>query len=131
VNFSDVSHGTDAPLHASARRYDAPAPQSEADAFALASLDVFESAGWAAVHDRARELAGRLADRLRERGRDVAPRGDTTLVAWKSADAPGERAALAERGVALRDIPGRDLLRASVGAWNDEEDLERLLAGLA
>ena len=38
---------------------------------------------------------------------------------------------LAAGGVVVRDLPGTDLLRASVGAWNDEGDLDRLLAGLA
>jgi L-cysteine/cystine lyase len=32
--------------------------------------------------------------------------------------------------VIVRDLPGRGLLRASVGAWNDESDLERLLDAL-
>ena len=35
-----------------------------------------------------------------------------------------------EAGVVIRDLPGHDLLRASVGAWNDESDLERLLRPL-
>ena len=30
----------------------------------------------------------------------------------------------------LRELPGTPYLRASVGAWNDEADLERLLAAL-
>ena len=30
----------------------------------------------------------------------------------------------------LRDLPGRPLLRASVGAWNDEHDLDRLIEAL-
>ena len=30
----------------------------------------------------------------------------------------------------MRDLPGHPYLRASVGAWNDESDLERLLAAL-
>jgi selenocysteine lyase/cysteine desulfurase len=33
--------------------------------------------------------------------------------------------------VAIRDLPGTSLLRASVGAWNDASDLDRLLAALA
>ena len=37
---------------------------------------------------------------------------------------------LGESGVRVRNLPGRPLLRASVGAWNDESDLERLLAAL-
>jgi L-cysteine/cystine lyase len=45
-------------------------------------------------------------------------------------DAAARRDSLAERGVIVRDLPGRGLLRASVGAWNDEHDVERLLAGL-
>ena len=31
----------------------------------------------------------------------------------------------------MRNLPGRPFLRASVGAWNDESDLDRLLAALA
>jgi L-cysteine/cystine lyase len=40
------------------------------------------------------------------------------------------RARLAEAGVVVRDLPGRPWIRASVGAWNDESDLERLLDAL-
>jgi len=79
------------------------------------------------VHERARTLAARLAELLGERGIDVAPRGESTLVSFESADPEAERVRLADGGVALRDIPGRPWLRASVGAWNDEGDLERLL----
>ena len=35
------------------------------------------------------------------------------------------------RGVVLRDLPGTPYIRASVGAWNDEQDLERLVSALA
>ena len=37
---------------------------------------------------------------------------------------------LFERGVVVRDIPGRNLIRASCGWWTSEADIERLLAGL-
>jgi selenocysteine lyase/cysteine desulfurase len=30
----------------------------------------------------------------------------------------------------VRDLPGTRYLRASVGAWNDESDVERLLHAL-
>jgi hypothetical protein len=30
----------------------------------------------------------------------------------------------------VRNLPGRGLVRASVGAWNDEGDLDRLVAAL-
>ncbi|MGH2968130.1 MAG: aminotransferase class V-fold PLP-dependent enzyme, partial [Solirubrobacteraceae bacterium] len=63
-------------------------------------------------------------------GRTVAPRGDSTLVAWEDADPEATRDRLAGTGITIRNLPGRPLLRASVGAWNDESDLERLLAAL-
>jgi L-cysteine/cystine lyase len=33
--------------------------------------------------------------------------------------------------VAIRFLPGTPYLRASVGAWNDESDLDRLLEALS
>ena len=74
------------------------------------------------------ELAARLATMLTDRGHMVRPRGDTTLVAWECADATAVNERAREAGVLIRELPGRNLLRASVGAWNDESDLERLLA---
>jgi len=131
ASFVDGAAGLDATLQPDARRYDAPSLSAEALAFAEAALVTLADAGWPAAHRRARDLAAGLADRLRERGRTVAPRGDTTLVAFSSIDPVQERDRLAERGVVVRDLPTRPLLRASVGAWNDEADLERLLDGLA
>ena len=37
---------------------------------------------------------------------------------------------MAEAGVVIRDLPGTGFMRASVGAWNDDSDLERLLSAL-
>ena len=130
VSYADVAAGMDAELHPDARRYDAPAVPASALAGALAAFEVLDAAGWDALYERARNLAGTLADALRERGHPVAPRGDTTLVAWSAEDAEAEAARLAEAGVVIRFLPGRGLLRASVGAWNDESDLERLLEAL-
>jgi L-cysteine/cystine lyase len=128
--FEDAGAGLDARLHDDARRFDAPALGAEASAFALASLEVLEEAGWEAVHARASAGAARLAGELEQRGRAVRPRGDTTLVAWSCADAEVVRDRLAAAGVVVRDLPGRGLLRASVGAWNDGADLDRLLTAL-
>ncbi len=69
---------------------------------------------------------------LAEAGCDVVmPESRATLVSWR---VPAEESAdvvarLAEAGVIVRDLPGRGLVRASVGWWNDESDLERLVAG--
>ena len=82
------------------------------------------------MQERAAALAESLATALAARGFEVAPRDRTTLVAWKAEDPPAAKAACEAAGVIIRDLPGTGLLRASVGAWNDETDLQRLLAAL-
>ena len=129
-NLADPGAGLEASLHDDARRFDTFALSAEALASALAAVQVLEQAGWAAVHERATALAAQLVEMLNAAGRDTAPRGASTLVSFASADPVAERVRLADRGVVLRDIPERPQLRASVGAWNDESDLERLLAAL-
>jgi selenocysteine lyase/cysteine desulfurase len=62
----------------------------------------------------------------------VVPEERATLVSWQ---VPAEGSAavvagLAEAGVVVRDLPGRGLVRASVGWWTSDEDLERLVAAL-
>jgi L-cysteine/cystine lyase len=130
-NLADPDAGMHARVHEDARSLDSPSLSAEALGCAVASVGVLASAGWPAVHRRGRELAGQLATRLRESGREVAPRADTTLVSFHSQDPEAERERLAESGCIVRNIPGRPWLRASVGAWNDEEDLDRLLATLS
>jgi selenocysteine lyase/cysteine desulfurase len=131
ANLADPNDGIDAGLHEDARRFDTMSLSAEAVACALAAIDLLESFGWNTVHESARTLAASLADQLATRGRVVAPRDDTTLVSFESADAEAERGVLAERSCVVRNIPGRPWLRASVGAWNDENDLERLLDSLS
>jgi selenocysteine lyase/cysteine desulfurase len=126
----DPGAGLQARLHEDARRFDTFALSAEALATGLAAIQTLERATWDAVHERAATLAARLADLLQAAGREVAPRGSSTLVAFASPDPEAERVRLIERGVILRDIPGRPWLRASVGAWNHERDLQRLLDGL-
>jgi len=130
VCFEDTSRGLDSPYKDDARRYDTPSLSREAVALSLAALEVLERHDLDAVLARGTEQAGALAARLAESGRTVAPRGDTTLVAWEDPDPPAARDRLAAAGVTVRYLPGRPLLRASVGAWNDESDLERLLTAL-
>lgn len=130
VNLADAGAGLEAAPHDDARALDAPALPAEGLAFALAAAGVLATPGWDALHARAAGLAASLAERLRERGREVLPRGATTLVAWRDERAAETVERLAAAGVVVRELPGRGLVRASVGAWNDEQDLERLLAGL-
>jgi selenocysteine lyase/cysteine desulfurase len=130
TNLADPLAGLQAQLHPDARRLDSQLLSAEALACALAAFEVLADADWRAVQARACALAARLAEQLAAAGRAVVARDATTLVSFASADPVGERERLAARGVVLRDIPGESLLRASVGAWNDEHDLARLVQAL-
>ncbi len=86
---------------------------------------------WA--HERARDMAERFRVRLAEAGCDVVvPDERATLVSWRVPVevSAGVVARLAEVGVIVRDLPGRGLVRASVGWWTNDDDLERLVAAL-
>jgi L-cysteine/cystine lyase len=130
-NLLDPGAGLDARVHEDGRRFDTFALSAEALASALAAADTLERAGWRETSERAIALAQRLVELLEDSGRETVARDSSTLVSFASPDAVAERAHLAERGVILRDVPGRPWLRASVGAWNDERDLQRLVAALA
>ena len=127
TSLADPAAGLDAPLHPDARRHDTPVVPRETGAYSLAALRVLEGFGLEAVQRRGIELAARLAQELERRGRSVAARGDTTLGSWAAPDPEAAVARCAQRGVVVRHLPGRPYVRASVGGWNDETDLERLL----
>lgn len=130
-NLLDPDAGLQASLHADGRRLDTLALSAETLACALAASRTLESHGWASVHEEARALALRLCEMLAAAGREVVQGGSGTLISFSSPNPAAERATLAKLGVILRDIPGTRWLRASVGAWNDEQDLQRLIEGLA
>jgi L-cysteine/cystine lyase len=75
----------------------------------------------AAAARRAREL---LAPRV-----ELVP-GDATLVSFRSDESTATVARLAEAGVVVRELPGRNLVRVSCGWWTSDGDLERLVAAL-
>ena len=127
-SLEDPRNPLDLVVHPGARRLDMGIQPSSMGAWALASLELFEQFGWERMHARAVELAARLAEMLAGRGREVAPRGRSTLVAWRSDDPEADVERLAAAGVVVRHLPGRGLVRASVGAWSNEEDLERLVS---
>jgi L-cysteine/cystine lyase len=130
TSLASAEHAADLLPHPGARRFDVAVPPAPGVAWALASVGLLHEAGLPWVAERAASLAERLTDSLLARGFEVAPRGRSTLVSWRSADPEGDVARLADEGVAVRYLPGRGLVRASVGAWNSEEDLERLLGVL-
>jgi L-cysteine/cystine lyase len=83
--------------------------------------------------ERAREAAARCKRLLGERFELLAPEAGSTLVSFRfEADAAAalvER--LRERHVAVRDIPGRGIVRVSCGWWTSDDDLDRLIGALA
>jgi L-cysteine/cystine lyase len=84
--------------------------------------------------ERALETAERCRSLLHEAGQEVVtPAERATLVSWRPAEE--ETAAVVRRlsdaGVVVRDLPGTGLVRASVGWWTSEDDLQRLVAALA
>jgi L-cysteine/cystine lyase len=115
-------------FHEDARRLATGLGPAHQLAFALGALDVLEEPGFAAVRARAVGLAGALAERLADQGRSVSPRDDTTLVTFAQEEAPDFVQRALAAGVVIRAFPGLPLVRASVGGWSDEDDLERLLA---
>jgi L-cysteine/cystine lyase len=127
--FEDGAKGLDSILRTSGRRFDGQLSR-ESVAFSLTALQVLENEGLDAIFERAADLADRFAAALAEAGYTVAPRGRSTLIAFEYPDPEAARERLAAAGVAVRNLPGHPYLRASVGAWNDESDLERLLAAL-
>ena len=83
--------------------------------------------------ERAAAMAERCRELLDDAGEDVVvPDDRATIVAWR----PGEEepaevvARLARAGVLVRDIPKTGLVRASVGWWTSDDDLDRLVTGL-
>jgi selenocysteine lyase/cysteine desulfurase len=130
MNLAEPARNLDTAHWPDARAHDSPAVSLESWSAALAAHDVLDGFGWPQVHARATALASGLATALGERGFTVAPRGETTLVSWHAPEAETLPARLGERGVVVRSLPGTTYLRASVGAWNDENDLERLLSAL-
>jgi L-cysteine/cystine lyase len=94
----------------------------------IAALDVHPE--WR--YERAAEIAAGCRELLEPHVDVVTPPGHSTLVSFRPTSDPTELvASLYERGVIVRELPGRNLVRASCGWWTNEDDLQRLLAGLA
>lgn len=125
-SLADPLRALDLPYVPDAARYDVGVAPGPPTAWSVASLGLLEEAGWEWVHARATRLAVRLAELLAAAGADVVERGASTLVSWRDPDPERTVARLYDEGFVVRQLPGRGLVRASVGAWTSEEELERL-----
>jgi L-cysteine/cystine lyase len=126
-SLEDGERGLEPALWPDARRLGTGFPAPHQVEWAHASLDVLEAGGFDRVHERGIAQAERLAELLREQGVGVTPRGATTLVSFEVPDPPAFTEQAAAEGLVIRGIPGRQLARASVGAWNSEDEIERLV----
>lgn len=110
-----------------ARRFDSGWIGAPALAGLAAALEVhpdWRYVAAAASAAQCRELLEPLVD-------VVTPAGQSTLVSFHPPGDPTELVAtLGERGVIVRELPGRNLVRASCGWWTNEDDLRRLIEGL-
>ena len=109
ANLADPNEGLRAGVHEDARRFDSMSLSAEAVACALAAIGILESAGWSAVHERARSLAAGLADQLADRGREPAPRDQTTLVSFCQRRSVRRAPAAGRAGVHRARHPGTSL----------------------
>jgi len=83
-------------------------------------------------YERAAEAAARCRQLLEPLAEVVTPPGHSTLVSFRPPGDPAELvASLRERAVVVRELPGRNLVRASCGWWTSDGDLERLAEGVA
>lgn len=120
--LEDSERALEPALWPDARRLGTGFPPPHHVEWAHASLDVLEGAD----PELGIQQADLLADMLRERGVIVAPRGRSTLVSFEVPDPPAFSERAAAESIVIRGIPGRQLARASVGAWNTGDELARL-----
>jgi L-cysteine/cystine lyase len=115
-----------------ARRLDAGTVSLGALAGAAAAIGWRQEIGWDASFARAAGLAAQLRDLLADvPGLELATAAaPSTIVSYRvSGHEPADLVAAAEAaGVLIRPLAEAGLVRASVGFWNDERDLERLAA---
>jgi L-cysteine/cystine lyase len=82
-------------------------------------------------YERAAQMAACCHELLADVVEVVTPPGHSTLVSFRPKGDPTELvASLDAQDVVVRELPGRNLVRASIGWWTSEDDLQRLLAGI-
>lgn len=120
-SLAEADRAPDLCFRDGARRFDLGVPQGMVQMWALAALDLLDKAGWSWVLERGPAMAQLLVDLLGDAGIPVAPRGPSTLVSFHDPAAAQRVYELCCAGYAVRDIPGRSLVRVSAGAWTSEE----------
>lgn len=132
VGYRSVDDSAAYPLdyHDGARRLEVGTANLAPYAALREAIAVHEELGIGTIRDRIEELTDRLKAGLPDE-RLVSPHEfESGLVAFEVDDAEGVVERLAERGIHVRSVPRPDTVRASVHAFNDETDVDALLAEL-
>ncbi len=124
----------DQPLANTARRFECGTLPTT-NAYGLhESLALINKTGVAHIAERVRMLTEKLVARLRSRGAQVTrAEGENEWSGIVSFSIPGRDARKLAIDLEAKKViltPRGDRLRAAVHAWNDESDIERLLAAL-
>jgi L-cysteine/cystine lyase len=115
-------------------------PRPDAERFATGWIATPMLAGWEATLDlrpdwafeRAAEITELCRRTLADRFEVIGEPGQGTLVSFVPPGDPAETAAqLYAEGVVVRDLPGTGWVRASCGWWSNEDDIDRLVAGVS
>ncbi len=101
-------------------------------AVAYESLQYIDRIGIAAIRSHARPLTDRLQRELPAKGyRPVTPPGtETPIVAFEVSDVDAVQRKLTAANIAATVIPEEKRLRLSVSVFNDDADIDRVIAGL-
>jgi L-cysteine/cystine lyase len=82
--------------------------------------------------ERIAEMAAKCRSEVAERFEVITKPSQAGLVTFRPKSDPTELVEkLRSEGVIVRELPGRNLIRVSCGYWTSDDDLERLLGGLA
>jgi L-cysteine/cystine lyase len=115
-------------------------PRDNAERFDTGWIATHMLAGWETALDLRPDWAFERAAEVTELCRRalggayelIGEDGQGTLVSFVPPGDPAETAAqLYARGVVVRDLPGTGWVRASCGWWTNEDDIERLVAGVS
>ena len=98
----------------------------------LAGLEAALAAAPAWRFERAAAMTAHCRDALAAKYKVVGEPEQGTLVSFVPPGNPAETAAkLYDLGVVVRDLPGTGWVRASCGWWTNEDDVDRLVTGIA
>ncbi|MBX0322876.1 aminotransferase class V-fold PLP-dependent enzyme [Halomicroarcula sp. F13] len=115
--------------HTGARRFEVGTTSPAPYVALAAAIETMESVGLDTVETRVERLTDRLKDGLDDRL--LSPeRYESGLVTFAVEDPEATVERLAADGIVVRSLPHPEAVRASVHAFNDEGDVDRLLDAL-